>query len=76
MVFPDLFEEQECCAFGIDGGMHGDKVCALGYTVDNIHNCVVAMGFRQFNYEVHTDNPNTTQTLEYTKDKYNVRIIK
>jgi hypothetical protein len=22
------------------------------------------------------DNPNTTQTLEYTKDKYNVRIIK
>jgi hypothetical protein len=23
-----------------------------------------------------TDNPNTTQTLEYTKDKYNVKIIK
>jgi hypothetical protein len=22
------------------------------------------------------DNPNTTQTLEYTKDKYNVKIIK
>jgi hypothetical protein len=22
------------------------------------------------------DNPNTTQTLEYTKDKYNVRIRK
>jgi hypothetical protein len=21
------------------------------------------------------DNPNTTQTLEYTKDKYNVKII-
>jgi hypothetical protein len=23
-----------------------------------------------------TDNLNTTQTLEYTKDKYNVKIIK
>jgi hypothetical protein len=22
------------------------------------------------------DNPNTTQTLEYTKDKYNMKIIK
>jgi hypothetical protein len=22
------------------------------------------------------DNPNTTQTLEYTKDKYNAKIIK
>jgi hypothetical protein len=22
------------------------------------------------------DNPNTTQTLEYTKDKYNTKIIK
>jgi hypothetical protein len=26
--------------------------------------------------EVHADNPNTTQTPEYTKDKYNVKIIK
>jgi hypothetical protein len=25
---------------------------------------------------VHADNLNTTQTLEYTKDKYNVKIIK
>jgi hypothetical protein len=24
----------------------------------------------------HSDNPNTTQTLEYTKDKYNAKIIK
>jgi hypothetical protein len=23
-----------------------------------------------------SDNPNTTQTLEYTKDKYNAKIIK
>jgi hypothetical protein len=25
---------------------------------------------------VYSDNPNTTQTPEYTKDKYNVKIIK
>jgi hypothetical protein len=30
MVFPDLFKEQESFAFGIDGGMHHDEVCALG----------------------------------------------
>jgi hypothetical protein len=24
----------------------------------------------------HGDNPNTTQTLEYAKDKYNAKIIK
>jgi hypothetical protein len=28
----------------------------LGYTVNNIYNCIIAMGFRQFNYEVHTDH--------------------
>jgi hypothetical protein len=27
-------------------------------------------------WTVSGDNPNTTQTLEYTKDKYNVKIIK
>jgi hypothetical protein len=56
MLFPDLLKEQEGCALGIDGSMHGDKVCALGYTVDDIHNCIVPMGFRQFDYEVDTDN--------------------
>jgi hypothetical protein len=25
---------------------------------------------------LNVDNPNTTQTLEYTKDKYNIKIIK
>jgi hypothetical protein len=29
MVFPDLFKEEESCAFGIDGGMRWDEVCAL-----------------------------------------------
>jgi hypothetical protein len=30
MVFPDLFKEEESCAFGIDGGMYWDEVCVLG----------------------------------------------
>jgi hypothetical protein len=30
MVFPDLFQEEEGCAFSVDGGMHRDEVHALG----------------------------------------------
>jgi hypothetical protein len=55
IVFPDLSKEEESCIFGIDSGMHRDKVCALGYAIDNIHNCIISMGFRQFDYEVHAD---------------------
>jgi hypothetical protein len=29
MVFPDFFQEEESCAFSIDGGMHQDEVCVL-----------------------------------------------
>jgi hypothetical protein len=28
----------------------------FSYAVDNVHNCVIAMGLRQFNYEVNTDH--------------------
>jgi hypothetical protein len=56
MVFPDLFKEQTSGTFGIDSGMHRDEVRALGYTVDKIYNWVIAMGFRQFDYEVHADH--------------------
>jgi hypothetical protein len=35
------------------------------------HNSVIHLG-----HDTHADNPNTTQTLEYTKDKYNMKIIK
>jgi hypothetical protein len=47
--------EQMSGAFSIDGGMHRDEVCMLGYTVDNVHDCVISMGFRQFDYEVNTN---------------------
>jgi hypothetical protein len=56
MGFPDLFEEQTSSTFSIDGGMCGDEVHTLGYAVDNVHNCIIAMGFRQFDYEVNTDH--------------------
>jgi hypothetical protein len=56
MVFPDLFKEEKSCTFGIDGGMHRDEVCVLGYAVDDVHNCIISMGFRQFDYEVNTDH--------------------
>jgi hypothetical protein len=55
-VPPDLFKEQTSSAFGIYGGMRRDEVRALGYTVNDIYNCIIAMGFRQFNYEVHADH--------------------
>jgi hypothetical protein len=55
MVFPDLFREQTNATFSIDGGMHRDEVHTLGYTVDDIHNYVISMGFRQFNYKVNAD---------------------
>jgi hypothetical protein len=45
MVFPDLLKEEESCTFGSDGGVCRDKVRTLGYTIDNVHNCVIAMGF-------------------------------
>jgi hypothetical protein len=43
-------------AFGIDSGMCMDEVCMLVYAVDNIHSCVIAMRFRQFDYEVNSDH--------------------
>jgi hypothetical protein len=55
MVFPDLLEEQESRAFRVDGGMCQYEMHALGQTVDDTHNHVVPMGFRQLDYEVNAD---------------------
>jgi hypothetical protein len=32
-----------------------DEVRALGKAVDDTHNCVIPMGFRQLDYEVNAD---------------------
>jgi hypothetical protein len=56
MMFPDIPEVESGCAFSSDGGVYRNKVHAFNYAVDDVHNCVVTMGFRQFNYEVDTDH--------------------
>jgi hypothetical protein len=40
------------------GGKETDRypLTVLGYTVNDIHNCIIAMEFRQFDNEVHTDH--------------------
>jgi hypothetical protein len=55
MVFPDLPKVQAGSTFGHDGGMHRNKVHTFSYTVDDVHNCIIAMGLGQFDYEVNTD---------------------
>jgi hypothetical protein len=35
--------------------MHRNEVHAFGYAVNDVHNCIIAMGLGQFNYEVDTD---------------------
>jgi hypothetical protein len=56
MVFPDIPEVESGCTFSRDGGVHRNKVHAFSYAVDDVHNRVVTMGFRQFNNEVDTDH--------------------
>ena len=52
MVFPDFLEVDARSAFGSDGGMRWDEVCAFSDTVYDIHDRVVAMRVRKFHYEV------------------------
>ena len=46
MVLPDLAKEEASCSYCCDGGVRCDKVRALRDTIDDIHNCVVAVGAR------------------------------
>src|SRR3981189_3024216 len=46
VVLPDLAKEKasrSCCS---DGSVRCDKVCALRDTINDVHNCVVAVGAR------------------------------
>jgi hypothetical protein len=56
MVFTDILEVESGCTFSSDGGVHRNKVYALSDAVDNIHNCIITMGFQQFNKEVDADH--------------------
>jgi hypothetical protein len=55
-VFPDILEVELGCTFDCDGGVHRNKVRTLSYAIDDIHDCAVTMGFRQFNNEVDADH--------------------
>jgi hypothetical protein len=56
MVFPDIPEVESGCTLGRDGGVHRNEVRALSYAVNDVHNCIITMGFRQFHNEVNTDH--------------------
>jgi hypothetical protein len=55
-VFPDILEVESGCTLSRDGGVRRNEVRTLSYAVNNIHNCVVTMGFRQFHNEADTDH--------------------
>jgi hypothetical protein len=51
-VLPDLLEVQSDHSFHIESCVSGDEVCLLGDTVDDYHDCVIAMSWRKFDNEV------------------------
>jgi hypothetical protein len=64
MVLPDLIEIQSDCFFCIESCVSGDEVRALGDTVNNYHDCIIAMSLRKLNNEVDThDVPSVCWSL-------------
>src|SRR3979490_3034898 len=55
MVLPALAKEKASRSYCCDGGVRCDKVRALRDTVDDVHNCVVAVGARELDNKVDTD---------------------
>src|ERR1700675_4986099 len=55
MVLPDFSQEQGCCAFGSDVRGRRNEMCPFPERVDNVHYCIIAMGVREFHYEVDAD---------------------
>lgn len=53
--FPDIMEEKAGSLFGGDRGGCRNEVCSFSYGVDNIHDCVMSVGFWEFDNEVYTD---------------------
>src|ERR1700675_3526103 len=41
-----------CCTFGGDVGGRRDEVCPFPEGVDDVHYCIIAVGVREFHYEV------------------------
>jgi hypothetical protein len=55
-VLPDLSKVQSGCSFCIDSHVCRDEMCSLGYTVNNYHDCIIAMSLGELNNEVNTDD--------------------
>jgi hypothetical protein len=56
MVLPDFLEVQSDCSFSVDCGVGGNEVHSFSDTVDNYHDCVIAMHLRKFNDKVDTND--------------------
>ena len=55
MQFPDMHEEQVGRSEGSDRSVHQNEVGHLTHRIYNIHDCIVAMRFQEFNNEVDAD---------------------
>jgi hypothetical protein len=56
MVLLDLLKVQSDCSFCIANCVSGDEMCTLSDTVNDYHDCIIAMHLRKFNNEVDTDD--------------------
>jgi hypothetical protein len=71
MVLPDLLELQSDCSFH---SVSGDEVHALGDTVDDYHDCIIAMSLRKLNNEVDAnDVPLVCWNL--CRAKFSIRLV-
>src|ERR1700720_3190334 len=55
MMLPDFAMEDAGSGFGSEGGMSRNEVDALASEVHTVHNCIVAVRFREFYNEVDTN---------------------
>ena len=54
-MFPDVFDIKSGRPDSRDSGDRVDKVRSFGDGINHYHNAVLAIGFREFRYEVDTD---------------------
>ena len=54
MELPDVIKEQSCCALGRYDGVGSHEMRLLCREVNDIHDCIVAVGTQEFADEVNT----------------------
>ena len=55
MEFPDMCEEQVGCSKSSDRSVCRNEVGHLTHGIHNIHDCIIAVRFREFDNEVDAD---------------------